>query len=86
MVVDSRLNAVARINEQTGWERTIISDATTGSGPMFQYLGNIAVEATGALVTVDVVRKAVFRIIQSPEHARLCPMPPLGVGRPFSPP
>ena len=61
VVVDSRLNAVARINEQTG-ERTIISDATTGSGPMFQYLGNIAVEATGDLVTVDPVRKAVFRI------------------------
>ena len=61
VVVDSRLNAVARINEDTG-ERTIVSDATTGSGPMFQHLGNIEVEATGDLVTVDLVRKAVFRV------------------------
>jgi sugar lactone lactonase YvrE len=52
VVVDSGLNSVVRINEQTG-ERTIISDATTGSGPPFQQLGNMEVEATGDLVTVD---------------------------------
>jgi sugar lactone lactonase YvrE len=52
VVVDSGLNAVVRINEQTG-EQTIVSDATTGSGPPFQQLGNIAVEATGDLVTMD---------------------------------
>src|SRR5262249_39409443 len=61
VVVDSGLNAVVRINEQTG-EQTIVSDATTGSGPLFQRLGNIEVEATGDLVTVDRVGKAVFRI------------------------
>ena len=37
--------AVVRVDPQTG-ARTIISDATTGSGPPFQELGNIAVEAT----------------------------------------
>jgi streptogramin lyase len=61
VVVDSGLNAVVRINEQTG-EQTIVSEATTGSGPLFQRLGNIEVEATGDLVTVDRVGKAVFRI------------------------
>jgi hypothetical protein len=52
VVVDNGLRAVVRVDPQTG-ARTIISDATTGSGPMFQRLGNIAVEATGDLVTVD---------------------------------
>ena len=52
VVVDNGRQAVVRVDPQTG-ARTIISDATTGRGPPFQQLGNIAVEATGDLVTVD---------------------------------
>ena len=53
--------AVVWVDPQTG-ARTIISDATTGSAPPFQRFGNIEVEATGELVTMDRVRNAVFRI------------------------
>jgi sugar lactone lactonase YvrE len=52
VVVDNGLRAVVRVDPQTG-ARTIISDATTGSGPALVRPIAIAVEASGAFVVID---------------------------------
>jgi streptogramin lyase len=50
LVVDSDLAAVIRVDPVTG-DRTVVSDASTGSGPAFgARLGGIAVEADGNVV------------------------------------
>ena len=73
-----------RVDPQTG-ARTIISDATTGSGPPFQELGNIAVEATGDLVTADHGRHAV-RIHPVTGDRTIVSAASTGAVRPFSSP
>jgi len=62
VVVDNALKAVVRVNPRTG-DRTIISDATTGSGPQLLFLSSIAVEAAGTFVVAGgVPGAAVMRV------------------------
>ena len=61
VVVDTGLDAVVRVDPVTG-DRTIVSDAGTGTGPAFNSPRGIAVEASGDLVVVDSDLDAVFRV------------------------
>ena len=54
VVTDRELRAVVRVDPVSG-NRTIVSDATTGTGPPFVSPTGIAVEADGALVVTDSV-------------------------------
>lgn len=55
------LEAVLRVDPVTG-NRSIVSDADTGSGPPFLIPMGIAIEANGQLVVTDVGWDAVFRV------------------------
>ena len=59
----SEMDAVVRVDPQTG-ARTIVSDATTGTGPTFgtRSLMGLAVEPTGNLVVIDAAHDTVVRV------------------------
>lgn len=61
VLTDFAADAVVRVDPITG-DRTIISDSSTGSGPVFWGPQGIAVEADGNLVVVDPIRDALIRI------------------------
>jgi streptogramin lyase len=61
LVADSGLKAVVRIDPISG-ERTIVSDASTGSGPGFATPFSLAIEANGQIVVTDVGMRAVLRV------------------------
>ena len=52
---------MVRVDPLSG-ARTIIADATIGSGPAFASLIDLAVEASGTMVVVDDILKAVLRV------------------------
>jgi hypothetical protein len=56
--------AVVRVNPRTG-NRTIVSDATRGTGPALIAPLGVAVEANGHLVVIDGKARAVVRIDSS---------------------
>ena len=61
VVVDFRLAAVVRVDPVAG-DRTIVSDAATGTGPGLSFPRGVAVEADGNLVVVDQGLAAVVRV------------------------
>jgi streptogramin lyase len=63
VVVDAFANAVVRMDPRSG-DRTLVSDASTGSGLPFGGPVGLAVEANGALVIVDGALAAVLRVDQ----------------------
>lgn len=61
VVTDPHARAVLRVDPVTG-DRTIVSDASTGAGPVIAGLADIAVEASGDLVVLGSALDIVFRV------------------------
>ena len=59
--VDQRNEAIIQIDPIHG-NRTTVSDASTGSGPLWQDPTGLAVEATGQFVVTDAKLHALIRV------------------------
>ncbi len=59
--VDALPDALFRIDPVTG-DRIILSDPDTGTGPPFDSLAGVAVEADGSIVMTDEVNDALYRV------------------------
>jgi len=89
VVVDFEAQAVVRVDLSTG-NRTILSDATTGSGPGLEEPMGIAVQSNGFLAVVDFALDAVVEIDPDTGNRRIlsgcpqapdpCPEPLVGLG------
>ena len=76
---------IIRVHPLTG-SRTIVSDASVGSGPSLVVPRGIAIEMTGELLVVDRVLRAVVRIDPISGDRRILSDDTLGVGPVFSDP
>jgi sugar lactone lactonase YvrE len=76
---------IIRIHPLTG-SRTIVSDASVGSGPSLAVPRGIAIEMTGELLVVDRVLRAVVRIDPISGDRRILSDDAIGVGPVFSDP
>ena len=78
-MVDLGLGAVIRVDPVSG-DRTILSDASIGSGPGFVSPFGIAVEADGGLVVRDFGLDAVVRVDPVSGDRTLISDPSIGSG------
>jgi hypothetical protein len=63
VVTDFRRNAILYVDQNTG-DRTIISDASVGDGPGFDFPQSIAVTSNGDFIVTDLSLDAIFYVDQ----------------------